>query len=305
MSKHLDPRGLIKEQTSTKTLLIQPFFDVAKSENDETPLLVFGKFSRFCVTAIDTTADVKAATHNISMGGGGKPNEYAVLISGLMYGKRIAEEFYFGERKKSESESLGKAYSQQLFAAPFKGKTPAAVLNEDPANRAKLLNLYKVLKENADKYKTNRDQMDAIQEAVTLYDKGELKADQSNSSVIKLYDSGFKPNIYKSDENGLTPVTEMRVMLYPGTDYPFEFVLENYKAPVTKNDAGAINVVKSKKTAGVTHNFRLSYAGICGVIDEMKRCVNSFSITHFLGCEKDSLSLEEKAREEARSGYMQ
>jgi len=301
MSKILDPRGLVKHQNATKTILMQPFFGVARSENGEAPLKIFDKFSRIVFTIIDTTQDTKAVSHNISMGGGDKRNEYSEFLSALKYARNKLQEERFSMRAatKDEGSALSRAYTQQLYTAPFKGKTPANVLLEDSDNRSKLLSMYKNLSENADTYKMNRVQMDAIREAVELFDEGALTSEQASASAMILYDSGFKPNCYK-EENGLTPVTEMKVYFSPGNDYPVEYVVENYRAPVEKKENGTLNVVRSKKAGSVTHNFRIAYGDLCSDIDELERYVNAFSMVHFLGCEKDALSLEEEERKNAK-----
>ena len=299
MADLMDPRGDIKLQNDKKTLLMQPYFYQAttQGEKPETPLKVFSNFSRWAVTLIDTTADRKAVTHNISIHRSNRM-EYDELSGALTDGIAMELPYRYGQVKQTAESSP--AYTVTLFTAPFKGMTPAAALLENGANREKLLQMYKQLQENMEKYKRNAEQMAAIKEAITLFDKGELSGDQASANVVTLYESGPKPNVYKS-ENGLSPVTELNVKLYHGEKFPFEIEVQNYKAPVNERETGAINAVKSQAVDFVSHTYRVSLSDMRGIVKEMERAVNAFYYTHYLSCEKEAIAEEKRQRDRAGS----
>ena len=166
------------------------------------------------------------------------------------------------------------AYAQMIYS--FK-KTAAEIL-ADPGNEEKLRKTYFDLERNKDKYKNNAVQMRAIAEGLSLQRAGALK--KMKSSAV-LYKCGPKANSYKAGENELCPCTEMTLSLFPGDNSPFVLTIENFKAPVNKDDSGRTNPVKSKAEKYVKHDFRISLYDMIGLVSEMKRQVNAYFYANY------------------------
>ena len=73
-----------------------------------------------------------------------------------------------------ENINSSKAYTVKFFIGEFRGKTPAQVLTEDPESVDKLLKQKEQLSANVARYPKNQDQIDAIDEAISLYENGML-----------------------------------------------------------------------------------------------------------------------------------
>ena len=313
-----DALGDLKFQTKTKTLLLEPHFSVAKANPEgrtdpEPPLRIFNKFSRWIITIIDTTdGDHKAVSHNLSMNR--HRYEYDHLAAAIQDGISLELPYLYGVKVSSESLETGPAYTTKLHLFPYKGKTPAEVLlSEGNTGREKLIDMYNnKLSPNVNQYPGNQAQMDAIQAAVILYDKNELKKENVTAQRITLYESQSKPNPYKKDRNtdGNTnngkdlsnvAVTELNLYLYHGDRSPFELEIQNYNAPCKETETGAFNVTKSEKTNFVSHSFRLTAADMRAMLREMERQVNGFYYAHYLECERDAYNEDLRRRLESRN----
>ena len=219
-------------------------------------------------------------------------------MDGLEGGLKLLDAGLLG--KEWDLPKIKSAYSVKLSMNPFPGKTPAEVLNDNPADEGRLDQLNNLLAKNADRYPRNRDQMTAIAAAKGLRAAVLLK--QAVKASIVIFDTGFKPNKYKEDKaTGLSPCSEMRVRLYHGDDSPFEIEIENYKAPVKETDDGRWIVSKKDAADRVAHRFRLSYDDMRGMIREMDRQVNAFFYMNYAKADSEASALEARRRKEAGS----
>lgn len=93
---------------------------------------------------------------------------------------------------KKKDEKISPAYTVRFRAGMLAGKTPAELLLENPANRQALINQFNFLStQNNPKYAAmNKSQMEAISEAIKLFDSGTLKADMVGESGIEIYKGG-------------------------------------------------------------------------------------------------------------------
>lgn len=198
----------------------------------------------------------------------------AELSNGIMCG--LQHIFYFiknGKLKEKKNETAApalpsgdKAKSVTITLGNFKGKTPYAVLVEDPSKKDALLQHADFLSKNLQKYPKNQEQIDAIKEAVLLLEKGAMNADGKAaadasvgaSDIIQIYAATPRALIRKADENGFCPVYEISVDWHLGNNFPVEVTVKNYRAPYKKNDNGTINPVRSKAVDIVSNNFRMT-----------------------------------------------
>lgn len=293
----IDPRGDIKLQTSSKTLLIQPFFYAAKTsgEEPETPLKVFNSFSRWVVTIIDTNAVPKAVSHNISINR--NTWEYDEFSGAAEDGLCMEKAYHYG-LKRAEKGPDGPAYTVKLFAKPFSGMTPAAVLSSNPDNIEKLSDVYRLLERNLSAYPGNKGQMDAITDAIRRLKEGTLQSVRTD--VTELYRSVPKPNRWKAAEDGFCPTSELRLLMTHGNDYPFTIEIVRYFAPAEVRENGSINVIRSRKRDLASHSFSLSFGAMRGILAEMDRQVRGFYYTHYVECEREAIREEKRQYDMAK-----
>lgn len=143
----------------------------------------------------------------------------------------------------------------------LRDKTPAEVLLQEGGLK-ELENQYNWLKQNLEKYPGNKEQMDAIADAVKMYKDGESSSSQQAGSAGSgytsvLYKTGFKANTHKMS-NGVCPVSEAEIRFIGDDNYPVEVTISNYRARVTIDDKGRNNVQPGTKTDVVESRMKLS-----------------------------------------------
>ncbi len=137
------------------------------------------------------------------------------------------------ETTSDEVAKTSPAYTVTMTTGSMKGKTPAQVLIEDPANRKKLIEQYKFLQEKITQYPKNQLQLDAIKDAVKLFDAGNLNAsaagetESSGERSITVYEAKFKPLRSTLDDKGTVLVYSVTIRCTPGRNYPYEFIVKN------------------------------------------------------------------------------
>lgn len=165
----------------------------------------------------------------------------------------------------------------------YKGKTPFEILIEDPNQVEGLQKQYAWLQQNLEKYPKNKEQMEAINEAIYMLNNGLLKSDNGESieasslelGDVVLYEAMPKALIRKQDDKGLCPVYEIGIVWHIGDKYPVEIVIKNYKAPIQRAENGAINPLRKDAVEYVSNNYRLSasqwFECLYGIQTHMRR----------------------------------
>lgn len=198
---------------------------------DVNPLEMHAGFSRFLFTII-------------SKGPKGKSFAYANVpavddADEIIENTRCAQTFVMSEKLKAPAASeqqlqLPKAYTVSLTMGNNKGKTPAQILLANPGAKDDLLKTKEFLAKNAQKYPANREQMDAIDSAVSLLDSGKLssgtaKISGAGDKQISIYSADFKP-LRSTFENGKVMVYSINISCYPSHRYPYEIQIKNDRA---------------------------------------------------------------------------
>ncbi len=78
------------------------------------------------------------------------------------------------EINTNDNNSKNYAYTVKFFLGEFRGKTPAQVLSENPENVDKLLAQKAQLSANLSRYPKNQEQIDGIDQAISLLENGML-----------------------------------------------------------------------------------------------------------------------------------
>lgn len=172
----------------------------------------------------------------------------------------ISEALKLQEQGKIKAEPVATS-SVTLRFGKFSGKTPAAVILEDPVNNLPELQKHLAwLQENLEKYPSNRAQIDAILEAATLYKEGKLQgaAVPAASSSTVIYSTGMRPLVRRTRPDGKSFVYEISIGFSPENKRPVEINIRNYYAPVKKQENGLLLVMASARSDEIRNQFRLS-----------------------------------------------
>ena len=155
-----------KSKATTKTLGIEAMLFSPKGEDDvripAAPLEMHEGYSRFKGVLIvkDSDSNKKVLTFNIPA----KTVPYIHKRTEMLIENTILTNAMKKQNTEKKEES-SKAYTVLIKSGKLKDKTPAEALLEDEKNLTLLNNQKKWLEQNLAKYPTNKEQIDAINEA--------------------------------------------------------------------------------------------------------------------------------------------
>lgn len=179
---------------------------------------------------------------------------------------------FVGQDTKQDKQPIDTstpAFTVVITSGRLKGKTPAGALLEDADINKKLLeNQATWLQSNLKNYPKNQIQINAIQEALNLFEKGLLK--QSSAGEMQhaektseqdkniIYKTGFRPLIRRKNANGKCFVYEIQIIWHDNMPKPIEIDIKNYFAPVVQTDKGLLNVQAKNKEDEIHNTFSMS-----------------------------------------------
>ena len=232
------------KEESRVTMAVECYMTKAKIEDKITPQALFGQFTRLVFHLLRSGTRVKA---NVNFDELPDIEERTEFVRSKIYENELSGSAV--PCAQEDTSDAQPAYTTLFTMGPYKGRTPADIVLEDPeGNRAKLREQYEFLKNNADKYPRNKKIMEAIINAYNLYDSGALekkeKSQSQGSRSFEIYKSGYRPQTRDKREDGKCRVQEMNVLCNIGNRYPIELTISEYYAPVT-NVNGRLNVQAS------------------------------------------------------------
>jgi len=240
------PEQIYKCARTDKTLGIDAKLFASDTEHGQSPLEMHSGFSRFVFTIL---ANKGGAYDFVSANL--PPSEIALIKKK----SEIAVE-KLTEKALEKKPTLSPAYTVTFFNGAFKGKTPADVLLTDASKEGELLEYRKQLEANLAKYPRNKNQMDAIDEAIKLLKNGELNMSGVSSQLIDIYRADIRaPHATKKDADGYTDVYSFSIVCDLSKNYPFAINIMNCKATIAVNANGTqtpnMSKVKDKKEASI------------------------------------------------------
>lgn len=260
-------------------------------EQNGTPPLELheGALSRFTLTLLDRRS---GTTVPFSV------NVAAKDISVLQEKMRIA--LILKESKASEEEApLPIAYTTIIMIGSCANRTPADVLLENPENKTELLKARKWLVENMAKYKKNKEQVAAIDNALELLQVGELKPRNGGSGSMVIYEREMKTS-RAVDANGYYTGSDIVITCYFGKKYPWRVQITNYKTK-KKLDASDKTIVdaqtiKDKKSAAIN----LSDDDFIFCVTRMREIVELYQAQEFHALYKRAMAESKKQAMDAK-----
>ena len=275
----------------TQTLYFEASFGRAKSEENEAPLHIYNKFSRFKGCLIN---DKKvAATCNIPI------DEIPGIVARSNYA-------FQSDINNTPMEDNDPAYSVKFTSGNLKGKSPAEVLIHSEDGEKLLNEQYKFLKENLAKFPNNQKIMDAIKDAAEKKKSGTLK-EVNKTSTIPLYVAEMRPLMTRTREDGMTFTYKVEIDWNIGMTYPVEVKISNYYAPVKKNEkTGMINVLYDQrdKSSEVNNSMKLTASEWMDILYKFQMSMRTFEQLNALKVWEDALNADKSNREEYKKKEM-
>lgn len=234
------PRQIFDAFGNKVSINIEDRLVAPKNESTTPPLEMHeGSLSRFVVTLLDMSSGSKTSYVNA--------NIPARDIPGIMKGTELC--FLKGAiAAKQAGGATEECYTVQLPWGDHKGKTPAAVLIENPEAEESLANMKNLLSQNVSKYPNNAKVIKAIEQAIQKKKDGKLNPDSVTSSdgeLTVIYDRNYK---YKGKESadGYRQIYGIQISHKSGNKYPWSVRITNCEAPLEKKGDGTVNPIMSK-----------------------------------------------------------
>lgn len=277
MSQTAYPVEVVSIVRKNKTFAINSFLYRANGYNDESPYKVYGNFSRFAVSILDSSDGTKKTL---------KANLRTDDIPIISRKTDIAlqHSMFYKPQKQAEGGTVpqSEAYTLKFNMGKLKGKTPAQVILE--GNGKELVNQRKFLADNIQKYPANRKFVNAIDEAIQLYRQNKLEnvevSDPVEENVIEIYKAGMHPLVRKTRQDGKCFVYDFSITWKMGADYPVTLSVVNYYATVVKKDDGRLNVTDVDNSSRITTSVSMTDAEWVNIIESINRNMRMFEILH-------------------------
>ena len=279
-------------------------------EKNGKPLAGFNHFSRVVITIIDKDTKAKYCEANI---------QYDNLAEIFERGRFAIERVLNNKNRPADvagSDTNSPAYTVFITSGKLKGKSPAQVMLEMGEEGAKLLNnQYKFLQDNLAKFPKNKEQMDAIAEAASLYKAGKLKKTETAAvgGVIPILEAFPMPLIRKKNKDGTYPVREISIECNLAKNSPFEVNILNYDSPVkavtgnglteiteTEGTGGnKINVQKGEKKNEVQKKFSLTLGEFSSFLKHIEIAETIFLNNYSAVLLKEAIEADQENRKNA------
>lgn len=290
------PRQIYSAKRETVILGIDNYLSKPDGTDKVPPLEMHSPFSRFVVTIIDKSGS-ETKTPKANIPAGDVPG--IVEISKLVMLEKLR---YESSSRESSEGDLSIGYTQQILIGGFRGKTPADILLENPDDREKLLNTRKFLADKATQYASNKKQVEAIDDAVALFDAGKLKkpSGAKRSGVVRVYDVDHK---YMRDTNDLGHrlFYSMSIVCQFGNKYPWEITIENVFAPGLQGPKGGLVPKMDEKSSSAKCTFRMSDMEWSQLVNRIESDLRYFEGSCYASLYREAITIDNNRRKAARA----
>ena len=277
---------------SVEALLFTP------TDNDPSPLELHSGYSRFLFTLIDKTSSTTVTP---------KANIPCGDISIIKARTDIAMYSYLlgASAQSSVNDELYNrpAFTQKLASTLFKNQSPAEALIADPANKSKLLDTRKWLESNLSKYPNNKKQIDAIDDAIQLFDIGELTgagAPAKSASSFPIYKTEYK-HFSEKDKQGNSLIYSISIIYDGSKNYPFICEITNCFAPIEVMPGGTHRPVMKQATHMTKSSIAMSDAEWVGLITHISNVKQNFELTNFRNLYSKAQEYDAQNRRDAQA----
>ena len=288
------PRQIYTAKRENIVLGIDNYLSAPSEKDTVPPLELHSPFSRFVVTIIDKTG-AKTTSPKANIPAGDVPGILEIAKVAM------AEKSRFSADGKKADTSLPLAYTQTITLGTFKGKTPAAVLLENPDNRESLLKSRNFLAEKVSQYPNNQKQIDAIDNALSLLDKKQLTAEiagAQRADNAKIYDVSHK-YMSTANEKGHRLFYGMSIICRYANKYPWEITIENFFAPGLQGPKGGLVPKIDEKNGAAKSTIYLNDMEWCQLSARLEADMRYFESSVYGTLYKEAMTIDKNHREAA------
>ena len=290
------PRQIYSAKRETVILSIDNYLSKPDSKDKIPPLEMHSPYSRFVVTIIDKSGS-ETKTPKANIPAGDVPG--IVEISKLVMLEKMRYEASAHEMTESE---LSAGYTQKILVGGFRGKTPADVLLDNPDDRDKLLSTRQFLADKAAKYASNKQQVEAIDDAISLFDSGQLQKQSGSrrSGAVSVYNVDHK---YMRDTNelGHRLFYSMSIVCQFGNKYPWEVTIENLFAPGLQGPKGGLIPKTDEKSSSAKCTFRLNDMEWAQLVNRIRSDLQFFERCCYAGLYREAINIDNNRRNAAKA----
>lgn len=250
-------------------------------------------FSRFKFVLI--SKEKRPATANVPV------NELPAIFQEI---RNLSLRDMLSVQKQKSEPSKSPAYTTTINAGTLKGKTPAALLLEDAqTNKRLLINQKNWLESNLGRYPRNAAQITAIEDALRLYEAGQLNAEESKAGfqAKTVYSSGMRPLIRRKHGDKYF-VYEISIRWDGASEKPVEIDIRNYYAPVARTEKGLLNVKAKEREGEIRNVISLTLEEWLWVEHMLESNIRTFEDLYARNHYKQAYEAEKELREALRKG---
>jgi len=287
------PKQIYSAKRATIVFGVDNFLSTPQKRDEVPSLEMHSPFSRYIATIIDKSGS-KVQTPKANIPAGDVPGIVEI-------GKAAMREhlLYSGEESAPREGERPSAYTQTIPFGMFKGKTPAAVLLENPANKDELAKTREIFEKNVVKYPQNQKQIDAINGALELLTAGALKqedAGPAKSGMMTVYSVSHK---YMSDTNaqGHRLFYGMTIECWYGNNYPWVITIENFFAPGLQNTKGGLTPKLDEKNGYAKGVIRLNDMEWSQLTTRLESDLKNFESMWYREMYKEAVAIDAAHRE--------
>lgn len=250
-------------------------------------------FSRFKFVLI--SKEKRPATANVPV------NELPAIFQKI---RNLSLRDMLSVQKQKSEPSKSPAYTTTINAGTLKGKTPAALLLEDAqTNKRLLINQKNWLESNLGRYPRNAAQITAIEDALRLYEAGQLNAEESKAGfqAKTVYSSGMRPLIRRKHGDKYF-VYEISIRWDGASEKPVEIDIRNYYAPVARTEKGLLNIKAKEREGEIRNVISLTLEEWLWVEHMLESNIRTFEDLYARNHYKQAYEAEKELREALRKG---
>lgn len=271
------PEFVVQEKTRDgreKRLFVDILFS-ANQNIDGDIRNAHSKFSRIVLTIADSTDKENKvwASANINISSA-ENNEYAQVFSPDVASNNIhraALNWALAEASPQRREELPNYYQYKFPTGNFKGLTPGEAISNYPERISEIKRFKKWLIANINKYPSNQQLIDAIDNAISIYERdGKLPAPAIKQSYVLWRKTGRSIRRFNRDF-----LYDVKIELRYFDDYPFVITIRNTEVIDRELKTYGEPIVQQMRLSEINFNSFVQY-----IVERYNEFNNSFKSKH-------------------------
>ncbi len=254
-------------------------FGKGEKRSSKSPLFMHSGMSRFYMTIIDTMQKIEGKSATISANFPAADIDLALLKTESLV--PIVMENEGRNRLASDGEMPDTLAYTIPIAGKFNKQTAASVLINTPERKEELKGQISWLSENLSKYPANAKQIEAIKEALTLFEKGELKGSMGAAIEKTIYSPACKYFPNRKDSRGWNVCYKIKITYNSNSDTSIHVQIENFVAPLVTSKIGTKVIKLSQAENRLVGTLDLAFDEWYQIIKRMADTKKNFETVNF------------------------